>query len=198
MGQVKRSGVGGGKRKEKTPSRKHCENEKHPLIIAVDLCSGNEKRTNQHRTTIVPEAPFTSDKIKINTAVVYIMQAGSCSREGEYCRLTRVSVIIVGYVRFRFKLNMEAILESKVILLQYFFSPPPPLGLLFLLSLIFLRHNHREPTQSVCVADCYFVVNVLDLTLKSYKLSKINSPVNPGMLEAQHQTNCNRIVFNAI
>ena len=93
---------------------------------------------------------------------------------------------------------MKAILESKAILLQYFFSPPPSLGLLFLLSLIFLRHNHREPTQSVCVADCYFVVNVLDLTLKSYKLSKINSPVNPGMLEAQHQTNCNRIVFNAI
>ena len=103
MGQVKRSGVGGGKRKEKTPARKHCENEKHPLIIALDLCSGNEKPTNQHRTTIVPEAPFTSDKIKINTSVVYIMQAGSFSREGEYCRLTRVSVIIVGYVRFRLR-----------------------------------------------------------------------------------------------
>ena len=103
MGQVKRSGVGGGTRKEKTPARKHCENEKHPLIIAVDLCSGNEKRTNQHRTTIVPKAPFTSDKIKINTSVVYIMQAGSFLREGEYCRLIRVSVIIVGYVRFRLK-----------------------------------------------------------------------------------------------
>ena len=198
MGQVKRSGVGGGKREEKTPARKHCENEKHPLIIALDLCSGNEKPTNQHRTTIVPEAPFTSDKIKINTSVVYIMQAGSFLREGEYCRLIRVSMIIVGYVRIRLKLNMKAILESKAILLQYFFSPPPPLGLLFLLSLIFLRHNHTGPTQSVCVADCYFVVNVLDLTLKCYKLSKINSPVNPGMLEAQHQTYCNRIVFNAI
>ena len=23
--------------------------------------------------------------------------------------------------------------------------------------------NHREPAQSVCVADCYFIVNVLDL-----------------------------------
>ena len=23
--------------------------------------------------------------------------------------------------------------------------------------------KHREPTQSVCVADCYFIVNVLDL-----------------------------------
>ena len=44
-------------------------NERHPLIIALDLCSGNEKPTNQHRTTIVPEAPFTSDKIKINTSV---------------------------------------------------------------------------------------------------------------------------------
>ena len=42
----------------------------------------------------------------------------------------------------------------------------------------------------------YWILNVK--TLKSYKLSKINSPVNPGMLEAQHQTNCNRIVFNAI
>ena len=31
------------------------------------------------------------------------MQAASCSREGEYCRLIRVSVIIVGYVRFRLK-----------------------------------------------------------------------------------------------
>ena len=104
MGQVKRSGVGGGKREEKTPARKHCENEKHPLlIIALDLCSGNEKPTNQHRTTIVPEAPFTSDEIKINTSVVYIMQAGSFLREGEYCRLIRVSVIIVGYVRFRLK-----------------------------------------------------------------------------------------------
>ena len=53
---------------------------------------------------------------------------------------------IVGYVRIRLKLNMKAILESKAILLQYFFSPPPPLGLLFLLSLIFLRHNHTGPT----------------------------------------------------
>ena len=50
------------------------------------------------------------------------MQAASCLWEeeyqGEYCRLIRVSVIIVGYVRFRLKLNLEAILESKVILLQ--------------------------------------------------------------------------------
>ena len=46
------------------------------------------------------------------------MQAASCLREGEYCRLIRVSVIIVGYVRFRSKLNLEAILESKAILLQ--------------------------------------------------------------------------------
>ena len=138
MGQVKRSGVGGGKREEKTPARKHCENEKHPLIIALDLCSGNEKPTNQHRTTIVPEAPFTSDKIKINTSVVYIMQAGSFfarrvlssdSSVSDYCRLCAISLK---------KLNMEAILESKAIHLQYFFSPPPPLGLLFLLFLIII------------------------------------------------------------
>ena len=32
MGRVKGSGVGGGEREEKTPARKHCENEKHPLI----------------------------------------------------------------------------------------------------------------------------------------------------------------------
>ena len=32
MGRVKRSGVGGGEMEEKTPARKHCENEKHPLI----------------------------------------------------------------------------------------------------------------------------------------------------------------------
>ena len=45
------------------------------------------------------------------------MQAASCLWEeeyqGEYCRLIRVSVIIVGYVRFRLKLNLEEILESK-------------------------------------------------------------------------------------
>ena len=46
------------------------------------------------------------------------MQAASCLREGKYCRLIRVSVIIVGYVRLRFKLNLEKILESKGILLQ--------------------------------------------------------------------------------
>jgi len=32
MGRVTRSGVGGGEREEKTPARKHYENEKHPLI----------------------------------------------------------------------------------------------------------------------------------------------------------------------
>ena len=118
MGRVKRSGVGSGKREEKTPARKHCENEKYPLIIALDRSTPKN---------YVPEAPFTSDKIKINTSVVYIMQAASFLREGEYCRLIRVSVIIVGHVRFRLKLNLEAILESKAILLQYFFSPSPPL-----------------------------------------------------------------------
>ena len=92
MGQVKRNGVGGGKREQKTPARKHCENEKHPLIIALDLSSENEKPTNQHRKTIVPKAPFTSDKIKINTAVAYIIQAGSFLREGEYCQIGRAHV----------------------------------------------------------------------------------------------------------
>ena len=29
--------------------------------------------------------------------------------------------------------------------------------------IILLQWDHREPTQSVCVADCYFIVNVLDL-----------------------------------
>ena len=46
------------------------------------------------------------------------MQAASCLQEGEYCRLIRVSVIIVGYVRLRLKLNLEAILESKGIVRQ--------------------------------------------------------------------------------
>ena len=27
--------------------------------------------------------------------------------------------------------------------------------------------HHRGPTQSVCVADCYFIVNVLDLPFAS-------------------------------
>ena len=35
MGRVKRSGVGGGEREEKTPARKHCENKQHPLISRV-------------------------------------------------------------------------------------------------------------------------------------------------------------------
>ena len=46
------------------------------------------------------------------------MQAASCLREGEYCLLIQVSVISLGYVRFRLKLNLEAILEGKAILLQ--------------------------------------------------------------------------------
>ena len=29
------------------------------------------------------------------------------------------------------------------------------------------RLSHRGPTQSVCVADCYFIVNVLDLPFAS-------------------------------
>ena len=118
MGRVKRSGVGGGKGEDKTPARKHCENEKYPLIIALDQSTPKN---------YVPEAPFTSDKIKINTSVVYIMQAASFLREGEYCRLIRVSVIIVGHVRFRLKLNLEAILESKAFFFSIFSSPPSPL-----------------------------------------------------------------------
>ena len=62
-----------------------------------------------------PEAPFTSDKIKINTLCKL---SASFLLEGEYCRLIRVSVVIVDYVQFRLKLNLEAILESKAILLQ--------------------------------------------------------------------------------
>ena len=30
-----------------------------------------------------------------------------------------------------------------------------------------LWHNHMEPTESGCVADCYFIVNVLDLPFAS-------------------------------
>ena len=126
MGQVKRSGVGGGKREEKTPARKHCENEKHPLlIIALDLCSGNEKPTNQHRTTIVPEAPFTSDKIKINTSVVYIMQAGSFFTRrrvlssdlsvNDYCRLCTNSL----------KVKYESNLGKQGHSSSVFFLPSP-------------------------------------------------------------------------
>ena len=96
-GESKGAGQGARRKKRKRLPEIHCENEKHLLIIVLDLCSGNEKSTNQHRRTIVPEAPFTSDKIKINTSLVYIMQAASCLREGEYC-LIPVLVIIVGYV----------------------------------------------------------------------------------------------------
>ena len=46
------------------------------------------------------------------------MKAAGCLREGEYCRLIRVSVIIVGYERFRLKLNLEAVLERKASFLQ--------------------------------------------------------------------------------
>ena len=31
----------------------------------------------------------------------------------------------------------------------------------------YLLSKHRAPTQSVCVADCYFIVNVLDLPFAS-------------------------------
>ena len=34
-------------------------------------------------------------------------------------------------------------------------------------SLIAEMLQHRGPTQSVCVADCYFIVNILDLPFAS-------------------------------
>ena len=42
-GASQRERGGGGEREEKTPAQKHCENEKHPLIVdACDRSSGNE------------------------------------------------------------------------------------------------------------------------------------------------------------
>ena len=35
------------------------------------------------------------------------------------------------------------------------------------LLVLFIAFEHKEPTQSVCVADCYFIVNVLDLPFAS-------------------------------
>ena len=70
-----------------------------------------------HRS-ISPEAPLTSDEIKANICVVYILQAASM-RWIVYGKESNVeSVIIVGYVIFRLKLNLEAILERKTILPQ--------------------------------------------------------------------------------
>ena len=88
------------------------------IHISLGICVRGCTYHGDTHITVTPEAPFTSDKIKINTSVVYIMQAASCIRKGEYCCPIWVSVIIAGYVRFRFKLNLEAILESKAILLQ--------------------------------------------------------------------------------
>ena len=34
-------------------------------------------------------------------------------------------------------------------------------------NLVLVCFEHREPTQSVCVGDSYFIVNVLDLPLAS-------------------------------
>ena len=95
----------------------------------------------------------------------------------DYCRLCTNSL----------KVKYESNLGKQGHSSSVFFLPSPS----FRITIFTLSYHN-------CVAVCYFVVNVLDLTLKSYKLSKINSPVNPGMLEAQHQTNCNRIVFNVI
>ena len=41
------------------------------------------------------------------------------------------------------------------------------LSILKRLSWFKLSTHHRAPTQSVCVADCYFIVNVLDLPFAS-------------------------------
>ena len=123
MGRVKRSGVGSGKREDKTPARKHCENEKYPLIIALDRSTPKN---------YVPEAPFTSDKIKINTSVVYIMQAASFftrrrvlssdSSVSDYCR----SCTISPKVKFGSNLGKQGHSSSV-------FFPPLPLPS-FLLS----------------------------------------------------------------
>ena len=37
----------------------------------------------------------------------------------------------------------------------------------FQITTLFAEKNHGGPTQSVCVADCYFIVNVLDLPFAS-------------------------------
>ena len=37
----------------------------------------------------------------------------------------------------------------------------------FKVTVVLLRFQHRGPTQSVCVANCYFIVNVLDLPFAS-------------------------------
>ena len=99
------------------------ENEKHPLISrAWPLFRKWVADQSTPKNYCTGSSLHLKIKIKIDTSLVYIMQAASCLREGEYqgeyCRLIRVSVIIVGYVRFRLKLNLEVILESKAILFQ--------------------------------------------------------------------------------
>ena len=74
-------GGGGGEKEEKTPARKHCENDKHPLISRAWPLFRKYEPTNQNRRTIAPEAHFTSDKIITNTCVVYKLLA--FLREGE-------------------------------------------------------------------------------------------------------------------
>ena len=63
-------------------------------------------------------------------------------------------------------------LQTKVLSL-YHLHLFPPLAAVFLLGtsdcdcdcvVVFI---HRGPTQSVCVADCYFIANVLDLPFAS-------------------------------
>ena len=58
-------------------------------------------------------------------------------------------MIVAEYAKFFLTLNME--LKNRSILIASFAG-----------SRRRHRINHRAPTQSVCVADCHFIVNVLD------------------------------------
>ena len=95
MERVKRSGVGGGEREEKTPARKHYEDEKHPLISRAWPLF--RKWTNQHRRTIAPEAPFTSDKLDCEQSLFFFRFSkeectrASVERRSRETRETRVA-----------------------------------------------------------------------------------------------------------
>ena len=66
-------------------------------------------------------------------------------------------------------------LQIKVLSLYHLHLFPPLAAVFLYKSLLFsLRLRdcvvvfiHRGPTKSVCVADCYFIVNVLDLPFAS-------------------------------
>ena len=53
----------------------------------------------------------------------------------------------------------------KEMLIEDTFAVNPYLGVYYSLAVWWFKH--RDPTQSVCVADCYFIVNVLDLPFAS-------------------------------